>query len=155
VRARAPWARAGLVAALVLGADQLTKALIVASIALGDRRHVIGGVLSLVHAQNSGVAFSLLSGSEAVVVAVTVVIVAAVLAFFARHPDTRLLWLATGLIVGGALGNLVDRIRNGSVTDFIQLPHWPAFNLADTSITFGVAALILILGRGGAAARPS
>ena len=154
MRARAPWARAGIVAAIVLAADQVTKALVVASIALGARRRVIGGVLSLVHAQNSGVAFSLLSGSEAVVVAVTVVIVAGVLAFFARHPRARLLWLATGLIVGGALGNLVDRIRTGSVTDFIQLPHWPAFNVADASITVGVASLILILGRGGSAARP-
>jgi len=112
-------------------------------------------VLSLVHAQNSGVAFSLLSGSEVIVVLVTLVIVGAVLVFFAGHSDTRLLWLSTGLIVGGALGNLLDRIRAGSVTDFIQLPHWPAFNLADTSITLGVATLIVILGRGGAAARPA
>jgi signal peptidase II len=155
VSARPPWARAGIVAALVLAADQVSKALIVASIALGERRHVIGGVLSLVHAQNSGVAFSLLSGSEVIVVLVTLVIVGGVLAFFARHADTRLLWLATGLIVGGALGNLLDRIRTGSVTDFIQLPHWPAFNLADTSITLGVATLIVILGRGGSAARPA
>jgi len=155
VSGRAPWARAGFVAALVLAADQVSKALIVASIALGQRRRVIGGVLSLVHAQNSGVAFSLLSGSEVIVVLVTLVIVGGVLAFFAGHADTHLLWLATGLIVGGAIGNLLDRVRTGSVTDFIQLPHWPAFNLADTSITLGVATLIVILGRGGAAARPA
>jgi signal peptidase II len=147
VSARPPWVRVGLIAALVLAADQVSKALVDASIALGDRRHVIGGVLSLVHAQNSGVAFSLLSGSEAIVVVVTLVIVGAVLAFFATHVDMRLLWLATGLIVGGALGNLLDRIRTGSVTDFIQLPHWPAFNVSDIAITFGVLTLLWVLER--------
>jgi signal peptidase II len=144
--------RAGLVAAFVLALDQVSKALVNGSIALGDSRHVLPGV-SLVHAENSGVAFSLLTGSEAVVVVVTLVIVAAVLAFFATHRRRRLLWLATGMIVGGALGNLLDRVRAGAVTDFIQLPHWPAFNLADASITLGVVALFLIVGRGGAAPR--
>jgi signal peptidase II len=137
---------------VVLVVDQVTKALVSSDVALGSSRQVIPGV-SIVHAENSGVAFSLLTGSEALVVIFTVVIVAGVIAFFARHRQRRLLWLATGLIVGGALGNLVDRIRSGAVTDFIQLPHWPAFNLADASITVGVAALFLILGRGGAAAR--
>jgi len=144
--------RAAVVAAVVLALDQISKALVNGSIALGDSRHVLPGV-SLVHAENSGVAFSLLTGSEVAVVLITLVIVAAVLAFFATHRDRRLLWLATGLIAGGALGNLVDRVRAGAVTDFIQLPHWPAFNLADASITLGVVALFLILGRGGAAPR--
>lgn len=150
--ADASWRRAGIVAAVVLAADQITKALVSSSIALGSSRQVIPGV-SLVHAENSGVAFSLLTGSEALVVVFTVVIVAGVVALFAAQRHRRLLWLATGLIVGGALGNLVDRVRLGAVTDFIQLPHWPAFNVADASITIGVAALFLILGRGGAAAR--
>ena len=146
------WKRVALVAAIVMAADQVTKALVVTSIALGESRRLIPGV-SLVHAENSGVAFSLLTGSEAAVVAVTVVIVVAVLAFFAVNRRRRLLWLATGMIVGGALGNLLDRVRTGAVTDFVQLPHWPAFNLADASITLGVVALFLIIGRGGAAAR--
>jgi signal peptidase II len=55
------------------------------------------------------------------------------------------MWLACGLIVGGALGNLTDRVRAGLVTDFIKLPHWPAFNVADMSITFGVLALLWVL----------
>jgi len=140
----ASWRRAGIVAAVVLVVDQVTKALVSSDVALGSSRQVIPGV-SIVHAENSGVAFSLLTGSEALVVIFTVVIVAGVIAFFARHRQRRLLWLATGLIVGGALGNLVDRIRSGAVTDFIQLPHWPAFNLADASITVGVAALTLAI----------
>ena len=149
-----PWRRAGVVASLVLLVDQISKALVSSSIALGASRSLLPGV-TIVHAENSGVAFSLFTGSEVAVVMVTIVIVAAVLAFFARHRHRRLIWLASGLIIGGALGNLVDRIRTGAVTDFIQLPHWPAFNFADTSITLGVLALLAILGRGGVAARPA
>ena len=146
--------RAGVLAALVLVADQLTKTLVKNSLELGASRHLLPGV-SLVHAENTGVAFSLLTGSEAVLVVVTFAIVGGVGVYFARHRERRLLWLATGLIVGGALGNLVDRIRTGAVTDFIQLPHWPAFNLADTSITFGVLTMFLVVGRGGTAPRPA
>jgi len=154
VSAVAPWRRTGIVAAVVVTADQISKALVVSSIALGSSRSLIPGV-TLVHAENSGVAFSLMTGSEIAVVVVTLVILAMVLVFFARHRTRRLLWLPSGLIVGGALGNLVDRVRSGAVTDFIQLPHWPAFNLADASITIGVLAMLALLSRGGVAARPA
>jgi signal peptidase II len=154
VRSEAAWGRAGLVAAAVVIADQLTKQLVRSSIALGATRHLLPGV-TLVHAQNSGIAFSLLTGSEAGVIVVTLVVVAAILGYFARQGERRGMWLACGLIVGGALGNLVDRLRAGLVTDFIKLPHWPAFNLADAAITLGVLSLFLIVGRGGAAARPA
>jgi signal peptidase II len=77
-----------------------------------------------------------------------------VLVFVVRQRERRWVWLACGLIVGGALGNLIDRVRAGSVTDFVKLPDWPAFNLADTAITLGVVALFLVVGLGsGAAAR--
>jgi signal peptidase II len=146
--------RAAAVAAVVLVGDQLTKELVRRSIALGDSRHVLPGV-TLVHAQNSGIAFSLFAGSEVGVVAVAAVILAVVLTYFARHREQPWMWLACGLIVGGAVGNLVDRLRLGMVTDFIKLPDWPAFNLADASITFGVLALLWVVGRSGAAARPA
>jgi signal peptidase II len=152
VTAESRWGRAGAVAAVVLLVDQVTKALVSNSIALGDSRHLLPGV-TLVHAENSGVAFSLFTGSEAGVVVLTIVIVGCVLVYFATHVKQRLMWLASGMIVGGALGNLADRIRAGAVTDFIKLPSWPAFNLADASITLGVLVLILIVGRGGVAAR--
>jgi len=152
VTAESRWRRAGAVAAVVLLVDQVTKAIVSSSIALGDSRHLLPGV-TLVHAENSGVAFSLFTGSEAGVVVLTIVIVGCVLAYFATHLRQRLMWLASGMIVGGAIGNLTDRIRAGAVTDFIKLPAWPAFNLADASITLGVLVLILILGRGGVAAR--
>jgi signal peptidase II len=87
-----------------------------------------------------------------VTVTALALVVLAVLAFyFARHGSQALLWLATGLIAGGALGNLIDRLRVGAVTDFIKLPDWPAFNVADSAITLGVVALVLLIGRGGAA----
>jgi signal peptidase II len=154
VKTQAAWGRAGSVAAAVLIADQLTKQLVRSSIALGASRHLLPGV-TLVHAQNSGIAFSLLTGSDVGVIIVTLVVVAVVLAYFARQAERRGMWLACGLIVGGALGNLADRVRAGLVTDFIKLPHWPAFNLADTAITLGVLTLFIVIGRGGATARPA
>jgi signal peptidase II len=153
--ARRPFVRAASVGAAVLIADQVTKALVRSSISPSDSRTLIGGVLALVHEQNSGVAFSLLTGSEAAVVVLTLAIVGAIVAYFARHRDRPWVWLACGLLIGGALGNLIDRVRAGSVTDFVKLPHWPAFNVADTAITLGVLTLVLVVGRGGAAARPS
>lgn len=154
MKTQAAWGRAGIVAAAVLIADQLTKQLVRSSIALGASRHLLPGV-TLVHAQNSGIAFSLLTGSDVGVIVVTLVVVALVLAYFARQGERRGMWLACGLIVGGALGNLADRVRAGLVTDFIKLPHWPAFNLADAAITLGVLTLFIVVGRGGATARPA
>ena len=154
MKTQAAWGRAGIVAAAVLIADQLTKQLVRSSIALGASRHLLPGV-TLVHAQNSGIAFSLLTVSDVGVIVVTLVVVALVLAYFARQGERRGMWLACGLIVGGALGNLADRVRAGLVTDFIKLPHWPAFNLADTAITLGVLTLLIVVGRGGATARPA
>jgi len=138
----------------VLVADQLTKALVRSSIALGESRHLIPGV-TLVHAQNSGIAFSLFSGGQAGVIVVAAIVITAVLTYFARHRERPWMWLACGMVFGGALGNLIDRLRVGQVTDFVKLPDWPAFNVADASITLGVLALLWVVGRGGAAARPA
>jgi signal peptidase II len=141
---RRAWSSAVLVAAVVVAVDQLTKHLIIDSIADGDHRDLIPG-LQLVHATNHGVAFSVSAGGPTLVLVVIGVAVAAIIGYFATHHDRPLIWLPTGMMVGGAVGNLVDRIRLGAVTDFIKLPHWPAFNLADTSITLGVVALLLVL----------
>jgi signal peptidase II len=138
---------------IVIVLDQLTKQLVKSSIAPGSERHVLPGIV-LVHASNSGVAFSLFAGGTVEVIVLALVVLGLVFAFFARHQDMRWLWLSCGLIVGGALGNLIDRLRDGAVTDFIKLPDWPAFNLADSAITIGVVALILVLAR-GEAARPA
>jgi signal peptidase II len=136
--------RAALVALLTVAADQVVKAIVRGSIERGDQIDVIPGV-HLVNLRNSGVAFSMLSNGGALPVIIGVVALAALLAFFVTHLRRPLVWLPTGLLIGGAAGNLIDRIRDGSVTDFIKLPHWPAFNVADIAITFGVLALVYVL----------
>ena len=147
MRAGRTVALTALVAVAVVVADQASKAVVRSSIGPFERDTVIPGVLHLVHARNSGVAFSVFSGGGAFVVIVAVVALAALLAFFLTHLHRRLVWLPTGMLLGGAAGNLIDRARLGAVTDWIQLPHWPAFNLADICITLGVVVLIYVLDR--------
>jgi signal peptidase II len=146
-------ARAVLVAMVVLGLDQLTKHLVRTSIGPGDVRKLFPGI-QLVHVRNTGVAFSLFSGGGPLVLVLTVAALALLLGYFALRPSRPWLWLPTGLLIGGALGNLVDRLAHGAVTDFIQFSFWtgfPAFNVADAAITVGVFTLLLVLegGRGG------
>ena len=136
--------RAAGVLAIVLVLDRLTKHLVVTGIAVGDVHKFLPGV-SLVHVRNDGVAFGFLSGGGAIVLIVTLVALAALVTYFVWHPERPLLWLPTGMLIGGAVGNLIDRLTSGSVTDFIKLPLWPAFNLADSSITLGVLALLYVL----------
>jgi signal peptidase II len=145
VTARRAWSRAGLVLAAVLVVDQATKALVRGAIAVGDKDAVFPGV-ELVHVKNRGVAFGALSG-QSIVTVIVVVALAGLLAWFALHATRPLIWLPTGLLLGGALGNIVDRLRDGHVTDFVKLPAWPAFNVADMAITFGVIALLIVLER--------
>lgn len=155
MRRAGAWLRAALVLVGVLLADQLTKRWLVSAVAPGARRDVLPG-LRLVHTMNEGIAFGFLPGSHAIVVAIIGLALLALLLYFARHAARPLVWLPTGLLLGGALSNILDRLRDGSVTDFIQLPlGWPPFNLADLSITVGVLALALVIEqdsrRGGAA----
>jgi signal peptidase II len=145
------WRRAGIVAVTVIAADQVTKAIVRGSLAPGAERRVLPGVLWFVRATNSGVAFNIFSGSAVAVTLIALVVLAVLVWFFAKHATQRLLWLPTGMIAGGAVGNLIDRLRVGAVTDFIKLPDWPAFNLADSAITLGVVLLVLLIGRGGTA----
>jgi signal peptidase II len=138
------WALAGIVVGIVLALDQATKALVRDAIVHGEQRDVLGP-LSLVNVHNRGVAFGFLGDGGALVLVLTLAALALLAAYFARHAERPLLWLPTGLVLGGALGNLVDRIHQGYVTDFINFPHWPAFNVADICITAGVVALVLVL----------
>jgi signal peptidase II len=144
---RSPWIRAALVALAVVAIDQLAKHAVRASIVQGEERGVLPG-LALVNTRNRGVAFGFLPGDP---VAVTIVIVLALLAllvYFALHTTRPLIWLPTGMLLGGALGNVIDRLRAGYVTDFVKLPlGWPPFNLADVAITLGVLILLLIIER--------
>jgi signal peptidase II len=141
---RVAFARALLVMAVVVILDRITKHLVVTGIAVGDV-HKFFPAINLVHVRNSGVAFGFFSGGGALVLVLTLLALAALVTFFIRRPTRPLLWLPTGLVVGGAIGNLIDRVSSGSVTDFIKLPLWPAFNLADAAITVGVLALLYVL----------
>ncbi len=147
--AGAMWLRAGVVALVVLVLDQLTKALVRADVAVGEKNEVLP-FLDIGHVHNDGVAFGFLGGGGAIVLVVTFAALALLVGFFARNPTRPLLWLPTGMLLGGAIGNLVDRIRQGYVTDFIELPHWPSFNVADISITCGVVVLVIVLELGNA-----
>jgi signal peptidase II len=140
-------ARAAVVFAVVVGLDQLTKHTLGTWIRPGQVRHVIPGV-RLVYERNTGVAFSFLAGTGALVYVVTGVALVGLVSFMLMRPGRGLLWLPTGMLVGGAVGNLIDRVARGSVIDFIKLPLWPAFNVADISITFGVVILVFVIERG-------
>lgn len=136
-----PYARAALVLTAVLALDQLTKRLISHAIAPGERVAVFPG-LHFVRTRNHGVAFGLEAGHDALVAVLVGLALLGLLVYFATHTSRPLVWLATGLLLGGALGNLLDRIRTGSVLDFVQLPlGWPPFNLADACIVLGVVLL--------------
>jgi signal peptidase II len=145
VSAVGAWVRAGLVVIAVLVLDQISKHLVRGSIVPGEERRVLPG-LQLVNTRNHGVAFGFLPGDETAVTLVIGVALLALLVYFALHATRPLIWLPTGMLIGGALGNILDRLREGSVTDFVKLPlGWPPFNLADTSITLGVLLLLFVL----------
>lgn len=149
---RASWVRAGAVLACVLLADQLVKALVASSLARGEEREIVAGI-RLVNVRNSGVAFGQLQNGGTIVAVVIAIALVALVVYFVRHATLRWMWLPTGLLLGGALGNIVDRVREGAVVDFIKLPHWPAFNVADSAITVGVVALLFVIDRADKAQR--
>jgi signal peptidase II len=139
------WVELGAVAVAAVAADQLTKWIVSNELGLGEEVEV-AGPLSIHHVQNSGIAFGLFPTATLVVIALTAIAVAWMLVFFARsggrHP---ILPVALGFLLGGSVSNLVDRVRLGHVTDFLDLRYWPAFNLADAFIVAGVGILIAAL----------
>lgn len=140
--ARRAWLRAGALCLLVVALDQGAKAAIEANLVPGQHVHVLGP-LDLTLAHNSGIAFGLASGGGIALVALTLAALAFVGVLFARDPDRPWMWVAVGLLAGGALGNLVDRVRADAVTDFVDVLSWPPFNVADMAITLGVVMLAL------------
>jgi len=136
------WGGLATVALAAVLADQVTKHVVTRTLGLDQAEHVLGP-LSIHHVQNSGIAFGLFSSATAGVTVITGIAVVWMLVFFARsgsrHP---VLPAALGLLIGGSVSNLLDRIRLGHVTDFIDIRYWPAFNLADSFIVIGVAILL-------------
>jgi len=137
-------ARAAAVAVAVIVVDQITKAIVRHDVAIGQVNRVTG-FFDVVHVRNDGVAFSAFGGKPWIVVGLIAVALIALLWYFSTHADKPLVWLATGLLVGGAVGNIVDRVAYGSVTDFLKPSHWPAFNVADIAINVGVVVLVIAL----------
>jgi signal peptidase II len=131
-----------MLCALVVILDQAAKAAIEANLVPGEQVDVLGP-LALTLAHNDGVAFGLASGGGAALVALTIAALVFVGILFARNPTRPGMWVAIGLLAGGALGNLIDRVRAGEVTDYIDVLSWPPFNLADIAITLGVFVLAL------------
>ncbi len=140
---------AGIGLALVLAlsvflADQGLKQLVEASMRLGESIPVIPKVLQLTYIKNDGGAFGILGGQSSVLLLGSAVAVAFVLWMLLEGPPTRLMSSGCGLILGGAAGNLLDRLTEGVVTDYIDLRVWPIFNAADVAIVLGAAALLLV-----------
>jgi signal peptidase II len=139
------WVSLGSVALAGIAADQLTKSIVTSRLDLNDQVHVVGP-FSIHHVTNSGIAFGLFASATSIVILLTGLAVAWMLYFFARsgsrHP---VLPVALGLVIGGSVSNLTDRVRLGHVTDFLDFKYWPAFNLADSFIVVGVAILLAAL----------
>jgi signal peptidase II len=139
------WVSLGVIAVTALAGDQLTKYIVSSRLSLDDAVH-IAGPFSIHHVHNSGIAFGLFSNATPIVTALTAIAVGWMLLFFAgsgaRHP---ILPIALGLLIGGSASNLLDRVRLGHVTDFLDFEFWPAFNLADTFIVLGVMILLAAL----------
>lgn len=143
MRAGGP-AAALVTAGVVVAVDQASKQIADRNIVRGDAVDVFPG-LEVVNARNTGVAFGALEGGGALLAVLIGISLALLLGYFALHRDQPWLWLPVGLLLGGALGNLADRAREGAVIDFIDPVAWPAFNLADACIVVGVFALLYVV----------
>jgi signal peptidase II len=132
---------AAATAGIVVAVDQATKQLAATRILPGEQVDVVPG-LQLTHTRNTGVAFGALEGGGLIVAVLIGLSLALLIAYFVANRDRAWLWLPVGLLLGGALGNLADRARDGAVIDFIDPIAWPAFNVADSCIVIGVAVLL-------------
>jgi signal peptidase II len=131
------------VALAVFLLDRLTKYLVVTSIADNTERGPYLGLLWIQHLQNSCAAFSLCGPTQLAFLAISAVVVVALLFYELRQEGPAWMHVVLGLVWGGVLGNGLDRLLTGSVTDFLALHWWPTFNIADSAISVGVAALAL------------
>jgi signal peptidase II len=143
------WARALAAVAAVLIVDQGTKQLADASLARGESVNVFFG-LDLTNTRNKGVAFGALGDAGTAVAILIGLALVLLLGYFAVNAARAWLWLPVGLLLGGALGNLIDRATGGEVIDFIDPVWWPVFNMADVAIVVGVFALLYVVERDSA-----
>jgi signal peptidase II len=135
---------AAVVAAVVVVLDQASKQLVVDNVELGSKSSIFLGV-DLTYVRNKGVAFGALGGGGALVTGLTIGAVVLLGVYFAFHTGRAYLWLPFGMVAGGALSNLADRIRDGAVVDWLDPILWPAFNLADVAIVVGILGLLYVI----------
>jgi signal peptidase II len=139
------WLALAAIVLAAVAADQVTKHVVTSHLQLDEGLHVVGPFW-IHHVQNSGIAFGLFASATPFVIVLTGAAIAWMLVYFARsgsrHP---VLPVALGLVIGGSVSNLVDRVRLGYVTDFLDFRYWPAFNLADSFIVIGVGILLAAL----------
>lgn len=128
----------------VLVLDQLAKRLAVEAIPRGGSEQVLP-VLDLVNIRNDGVAFSSFAGQPWIVGLLVVGALTALTVWFVRNRTVRFAWLAAGMLAGGAMGNVLDRLIEGAVIDFLKPPRWPAFNTADMAIVGGMVLLVIVV----------
>jgi signal peptidase II len=138
------WARAVATVGVVVALDQATKQAAASGIDRGESVNVFLG-LDLTYTRNTGVAFGALQGGGVVLAILIGVALALLVGYFAFNVDKPWLWLPVGMLLGGALGNLADRAREGAVIDFVDPVAWPAFNLADAAIVLGVLGLLYVV----------
>ena len=130
----------------ILVLDQGSKLLVLNMMSEGQSIPVIDGIFKLTYVKNAGAAFGIFQNQTPFFIIVTFLVVILVVVFYKKVPQDKLiLRLGLGLQVGGAIGNLIDRIRFGQVTDFFEVPHWPVFNVADMAIVIGVGLLVIEL----------
>lgn len=136
------------VAALVIAADQLTKYLVKIHLSEGASIPLIGNILRITHVRNPGAAFGMLPNMQVTLIIASAVFALAIAVYYFGHrhlghgPLNPIMKVALGLELGGAIGNLIDRLLIGRVTDFIDVRIWPVFNLADTAVVCGAALLV-------------
>jgi signal peptidase II len=143
---RPRWLVFGGLAATIVLVDQLTKAWLTSFLAPGQSVPVVGDLIRLVHAQNTGGLFGLLRGQSVPFALISVVVVALIVAYHARAGSNPYLSITLGLLLGGAIGNLIDRLRLGYVVDFVDAGlgglRWYTFNVADAAISFAILLLL-------------
>ncbi len=142
------WGVPALLAGLIIAADQATKLWVVQQLGPTTMTNfipLIGDTVRIAYSHNTGVAFSLFQGYPQILTISALLIISGAIYFYAKHlpNERRLMQVTLGLILGGALGNLIDRIRLGYVVDFIQVGWFPIFNVADSAISVGAALLML------------
>lgn len=137
-----------LLAVLVIAMDQYSKYYIQTSMVQGMSIPIIQNIFHITYVLNPGAAFGLLEHQTFFLIGIAIVLVAAILYFYRQLPANRLLYCSLGLLMGGAIGNLIDRVEIGYVVDFFDFRIWPVFNIADVAIVSGVAGIMLVIWNG-------